>query len=582
MQIAGPLGISALRARYQAGELTPTEVVGSILDRIAARGDDHVWISRPDDAALWRAAAAVDLDQPLGGIPFAVKDNIDVAGQATTAGCPDFAYEPDESAVVVRRLIEAGALFVGKTNMDQFATGLSGTRSPYGACESVFGHGLIAGGSSSGSAVAVAAGLVSFALGTDTAGSGRVPAALNAIMGLKPTRGWLSTVGVVPACRSLDCVSIFASSVADAVHVAEVAGGAPAGAWDRAYAPSPLIPPGQLRLGLPDPSALDFAGDDAMRAAYLSTVDKATELAGSVVTIDIDPFLQAGELLYGGAFVAERLADLGPFLADAAHTVLPVTRTVIEAGAGFDAATLFRDQHRLRELAAAATRQWSRADALLLPTVPTTFTVSQMRAEPVRRNQILGRFTQFVNLLDLAALAVPTPSTVDGRPAGVSVIGPAFSDRTLAAFAAALTAQVAPAADLAASEDGLLLAVVGRHLRGETRHNELVERGATYHATMRTAPLYRLYHLANGAPGLVRTDAGAAIEVELWRVPLPTVGSLLAGIGAPLAIGRVRLADGAECAGFLCEAYATAGARDITEFGGWRAYASTLSTKEEA
>ncbi len=571
------LGIAALRAGYQAGRYSPVDVVDEVLARIAARGDDHVWISRPSDDELRRAAAEADLAQPLGGIPFAVKDNIDVAGLPTTAGCPDFAYLPDRDAPVVARLRAAGALVVGKTNLDQFATGLNGTRSPYGACESVFGGDLIAGGSSSGSAVAVAAGLVSFALGTDTAGSGRVPAALNGIVGLKPTRGRLSTVGVVPACRSLDCVSVFAGAVGDATVVAELAAGPPVGAWDRPMAPSPRLAPADLRLGVPDPASLDFAGDTAMRAAFAAMVERAEQETAALVRVDIAPLLAAGDLLYGGAFVAERLADLHEFLSTHADSVLPVTRQVIESGAAYDAVSLFRDQHRLRDLAATAAALFERVDALLLPTVPTTFTRADLRAEPLRHNVTLGRFTQFANLLDLAAVALPGGSTVDGRPCGVSVLGPAFSDATLVDLAARLVGERQPST---VDDGGLTLAVVGQHLRGEAKHHELAERGARFRGVHRTAPIYRLHELASGRPGLVRVPAGgASIEVELWWLPLPTVGGLLAGIGAPLSLGRVELADGSDHAGFLCEAYAVSEATDITCYGGWRAY--TNHEKEE-
>jgi len=659
------LGVAALRAAYQAGRCTPVEVVEEILDRIRARGEDHVWINRMPDDELLRWAAEADIDAPLGGIPFAVKDNIDVAGLPTTAACPDFSYQPRTSAVAVQRLVDAGALVIGKTNLDQFATGLVGTRSPYGACESVYGGGLISGGSSSGSAVAVAAGLCSFSLGTDTAGSGRVPAALNGIVGVKPTRGLLSTVGVVPACRSLDCVSVFAGTVADATTVAELAAGPPVGAWDRA-APGPLSAAalsaagvGGLRLGVPDLDELDFSGDEPMRAAFAAAVARAAALVGTVVPVRLGPFLEAGDLLYRDALVAERLADLGDFLARRPDSVLPVTRQIIEGGARYDAAELFRAQHRLRELNAWAAEVFTGIDALLLPTVPTTFTIAEVQREPIRHNLTLGRYTQFVNLLDLAAVAVPAGSTVDGRPAGVSVIGPAFSDATLAALATALAVspglpgQLAPprteaivpanaAASVGASAfgggpepsgpsdrtasapssgavqlsdpalpdptlpgpalpgpalpdltagpqpdnhgDGLVIAVVGKHLRGEPKHHELSTRGAVFHGACLTAPLYRLYHLPSGLPGLVRvTDGGAAIEVELWRLPLETVGGFLDGVGAPLSIGRIRLDDGAEPAGFLCEAYAAAGAQDITRHGGWRAYlAATTPAASES
>jgi allophanate hydrolase len=565
------LGVTALRAGYGSAKFTPVDVVTEVLARIGRRGDDHVWISRVSDDDLLRAASVVDTELPLGGIPFAVKDNIDVLGLPTTAACPDFAYWPERSADVVRRLLDAGALLVGKTNLDQFATGLNGTRSPYGACESVFGGGLISGGSSSGSAVAVAAGLVSFSLGTDTAGSGRVPAALNGIVGVKPTRGRLSTAGVVPACRSLDCVSVFAGSVADAVLVTDLLADAP---------PGPALP--TTRLGVPDRD-LDFAGDEPFRRAFLSTVDSVTSPG---VPVDVSPLLEAGRLLYDGALVAERLADLAPFLASHPDSVLSVTRTVIESGAKYDAADLFRDLHRLAELKRQTDDLFERIDVLLLPTIPTTFTIGELLADPFVPNSTLGRFTQFANPLDLAVIAIPMGSTVDGRPFGVSLIGPANSDATLAALAAHLMSGRVPApskgdatAHLIGSAEGgplLTIAVVGKHLRGEPRNHELTERGGEFLGTHQTAAEYRLYGLAGGVPGLLRTaHGGAAIEVELWALPVETVGSFLAGVGAPLSLGRIRLADGSEPVGFLCEAYATAGAQDITRHGGWRAYQGT-------
>lgn len=433
------LGVRRLRADYRSGLLRPIEVVEAVLTRIDARGDDAVWISRSDPATLYRRA--VDLEQrsrhsvelpPLFGIPFAVKDNIDVAGLPTTAACPGFRYTPERDATSVRRLLDAGAIVIGKTNLDQFATGLTGCRSPYGACESVYGGDLISGGSSSGSAVAVAAGLVAFALGTDTAGSGRVPAAMNGIVGLKPTRGLVGTSGVVPACRSLDCVSVFAADTDDASDVLGVlAGPDPDDPWSRA-APEPAgIPRGGLRLLLADEADLDFAGDVASAGVFAAIAEQAGRRAASVRRGRLGPLFEAGDLLYGGPWVAERLAGLAGFLAEHRDDVLPVTRAVIERGREFSAVDAFRGRHRLQELRAWTGRLWQRADVLLVPTVPTTFTRAQIDAEPVARNLQLGRYTQFANLLDLAALAVPVGTTPDGRPVGVTLLGPAFSDGLL-------------------------------------------------------------------------------------------------------------------------------------------------------
>ncbi|GAA2546637.1 allophanate hydrolase [Pseudonocardia hydrocarbonoxydans] len=430
------LGVRSLRAAYRAGTLTPHEVVDLVADRIAGRGADAVWISRFTRTELHEQAAAL-LPGPLYGVPFAVKDNIDVAGLPTTAACPTFAYSPAADATAVRLLREAGALVVGKTNLDQFATGLNGTRSPYGAPESVFGGDLISGGSSSGSAVAVAAGQVAFSLGTDTAGSGRVPAALNGVVGLKPTRGLVSTSGVVPACRSLDCVSVFTRDLDDAADVlAVLAAPDPADPWSRPARAS--RGPGAGRLLLP--TGLDFVGDTAMEAAF----DAVARGVDAVGTTPVGPLCEAGDLLYAGPWVAERLAGLESFLVEHPDDVLPVTRAVLEQGRDHTAVDAFRARHRLQELRARTDRLWADADALLLPTVPTTFTRAQLAEQPVARNLVLGRYTQFANLLDLAAVAVPAGLTDDGRPHGVTLLGPAFSeDRLLSAARQSITREAA-------------------------------------------------------------------------------------------------------------------------------------------
>ena len=440
-----PLGVAALGRAYRQRRTRPRDVVELLLERIAERGDDAVWISRFDDATL--RARADELERryggsdevtlpPLYGIPFAVKDNIDVAGLATTAACPAFAYRPAAHAGSVRRLLEAGALVVGKTNLDQFATGLTGCRSPYGSCESVYGGDLVSGGSSSGSAVAVAAGLVAFSLGTDTAGSGRVPAAMNGIVGLKPTRGLVGASGMLPACRSLDCVSVFTTDVPDAAAVLDVLAGPDADdPWSRVSpADSDAGDLDGVRLALPEPGELDFDDDTGVADGFAAAAARATELAAATVRTGLGPMLEAGELLYNGPWVAERLAGLGDFLATHRDDVLPVTRSLIERGDGYSAVDAFRAVHRLRELRAWCARLWTRADALLLPTVPTTFTRAQIAEQPVSRNAVLGRYTQFANLLDLAAVAVPaglTGGDRPGRPVGVTLLGPAFAEPRL-------------------------------------------------------------------------------------------------------------------------------------------------------
>jgi allophanate hydrolase len=608
-----------LHRAYASGRRTTAQTVDQVLVELVGQDDRNVWISTLTPTQLRARAAELHAARdrlaalPLYGVPFAVKDNIDVAGLPTTAGCPDFAYVPERTAPVVQRLLDAGAILVGKTNLDQFATGLTGSRSPYGSCASVFGGGLIAGGSSSGSAVAVAAGLVSFALGTDTAGSGRVPAALNGIVGLKPTRGLLSTAGVVPACRSLDCVSIFAADVADAITVLGVAHGVSADdPWSRPLPVHQVQPrdPATLRLGVPRTAELDFFGDQGQADRYATGQERVAQRVATSLPIELGPLLEAGDLLYQGPWVAERLATLDEFLRAHPDALLPVTRTVLESGRRFDAADAFRARHRLQELRAWTDRLWDRIDVLVLPTIGTTFTLGEIAEEPISRNLVLGRYTQFVNLLDLAALTIPNGFTADGRPASLTLIGPAFSDTTLARLAAASCAPSAtsggsePAAgtaangfdptDLDGGDHGLLIAVVGRHLHGESHNGELVERGAVLVGTACTAPLYRLYRLptadGGGLPGLVRvadadparggsTGAGAAIEVELWRLPPAALGGLLSGVPAPLSLGWLRLADGREVLGFLCEAYAAGtGAEDITATGGWRAYRQTAAS----
>lgn len=419
--------LTDLRQAYTTGRRTTADTVEQVLTELAGGDDRHVWISTVAEADLRARAAQLHgvrdrIDRlPLYGVPFAVKDNIDVTGLPTTAGCPEYAYRPERTAPVVARLLDAGAILVGKTNLDQFATGLTGSRSPYGSVESVLGGGLVAGGSSSGSAVAVAAGSVAFSLGTDTAGSGRVPAALNGIVGLKPTRCLLSTTGVVPACRSLDCVSIFTADVTDAATVLGVAHGVcPDDPWSRPL-PAHLVEPrdpATLRLGVPPAGQLDFFGDSGQADRYTLGVAEVTRAVAGTLPIEPGPLLEAGDLLYQGPWVAERLATLDEFLRARPDAFLPVTRTVLESGRRFDAVDTFRALHRLRELRAWTDRLWDRVDVLVLPTIGTTFTLAEIAEEPIARNLVLGRYTQFVNLLDLAAVTIPngSPRTA-ARPA---------------------------------------------------------------------------------------------------------------------------------------------------------------------
>ncbi|RGA04922.1 allophanate hydrolase [Microbispora triticiradicis] len=555
--------------------MTPAEIVAGTYRRIRERGDDGVWISLRREADVLRDLDGLDPALPLYGVPFAVKDNVDVAGLPTTAACPAFAYRPARSAPLVDRLVAAGALLVGKTNLDQFATGLSGTRTPYGACESPLVPGLISGGSSSGSAVAVAAGLVPFAIGTDTAGSGRVPAALTGTVGLKPSRGLVPTLGVVPACRSLDCPSVFARTVADATAVLRViAGPHPGDPWSRT--PTPRRPGGgpSARIGVP--RTPEFFGDGAAAEAFTAVTERLAGLGHEIVPVDLTPFLAAGRLLYEGPWVAERLAGVGDFAARHARDLHPVTRRVLESGRAISGAEVFGGLHRLRELRSVTAPVWTRIDALAVPTVPTTFTLAEMAEDPVGRNTILGHYTTFANLLDLAAVAVPAGLTLAGRPHGVTFLAPAGSDDFLAALGADFLGEKDEMADKAEADPApagrtVPLAVVGAHRVGQPLHPHLVALGARFAAVARTAPCYRLYDLGD-RPGLVREEGGSSVEVELHEISPAALGELLVTVPSPLGLGTVELSDGRRVQGFLCESYAVGSARDITGLGSWPAY----------
>jgi allophanate hydrolase len=587
--------LASLRARYDAGA-TPLQVIEEILARCAAYDDAAVWIARVADdtvRAAARALAPADrATKPLWGIPFAVKDNIDCAGIDTTAACPAFAYRPAEDAPVVARLRQAGAILIGKTNLDQFATGLSGTRSPYGAPHSVFSADHLSGGSSSGSAIAVAAGLVTFALGTDTAGSGRVPAAFNNIVGIKPTRGLLSTRGVVPACRSLDCVSLFAATVGDADEVRHIAQGFdPADAFARRDTPKTL-PSAGFRFGVLAAADREFFGDDDSAALYNQAIARLEALGGVACTIDYAPFRDAAALLYEGPFVAERFAAIGAFLAGNPAGVDPTVRGIVESARRFDAADAFHGLYRLAELRRVVDAEWQNIDLLLLPTAPTIYTIAEMRADPVRLNARLGLYTNFVNLLDCCAVAIPAGFRRDGLPFGVTLMAPAFHDAALAAVADRLhraqpcglgadRAAPLPPADRAAPAslgDGrIALFVVGAHLSGMPLNPQLAERGAVLLGTRRTRADYRLFLLPDttpAKPGLVRAPGfhGPGIEGEVWALTAEEFAGFVAAIPAPLGIGKVALDDGSDVSGFLAEGYAVEGAREITEFGGWRGF----------
>jgi allophanate hydrolase len=583
-------GIGPLLAAYADGSRTPAGVLREVYTTLERRGADHVWIHvlpledalRQLDGVEARRRAGAAL--PLFGVPFAIKDNIDVAGHPTTAGCPAFAYKPETTATVVRRLQGAGAILVGKTNLDQFATGLTGTRSPYGALSSVFDPEYIAGGSSSGSAVAVAARLVAFALGTDTAGSGRVPAACNGIVGLKPTRGLLSTAGVMPACRSLDCVSVLTHTVEDAARVVEVARGPdPDDPYSRESGPTPAALGTGFRFGVPAAAQLEFFGDEAAARLYERALARLEALGGHRVTIDWAPFRAAADMLYAGPWVAERLAALGPFFAAHPEEIHPVVRSIVGRAATLTAVDVFVGMYRLEDLRRRAAAQWAGMDVLALPTTGTIYRHAAVEGDPVRLNSNLGYYTNFVNLLDCCALAVPAGARPSGLPFGISLIAPAFHDERLLALGAMWQREQdarerGPAATARPRGERLVaLAVVGAHLSGQPLNRELTERGARLVRATRTAPVYRLYALGDphpARPGLVRVggDAGASVELEVWELSEAAFGSFVAAVPPPLAIGTLLLDDGVAVKGFLCEAHAVTGADDISRYGGWRAY----------
>jgi len=507
-----------------------------------------VWISAIPEKAPAKG--------PLTGLTFAIKDNIDYAGVPTTAGCPAFAYTPEKSAAVVTLLEQAGAKAVGKTNLDQFATGLVGVRSPYGACSSVFNKEYVSGGSSSGSAVAVATGQADFSLGTDTAGSGRVPAAFNNIFGLKPTKGVLPTAGVVPACLSLDCVSIFTRDVRTAQRVFAAA---------KARGTLPAWAHGAFRFGVPRAEDLEFFGDAAAASLYRGAIARLEAAGGIRVEFDYTPFKNAAQLLYAGPWVAERYVAVGEFLEKHSNDAHPVVRDIILGGKKYSAADTFRAMYRLEELRAVTLETWRSIDVMLLPTTGTIYKISEVEAEPVKLNTNLGYYTNFVNLLDLAAFAIPAGFRPNGLPFGVSLIAPAHSDWALL--------------DLAARAEEVQVTVVGAHLSGQPLNKQLTERGARLIRTCNTAADYRLYALANTTPpkpGLVREPGfvGPGIEVEVWGMPAQNFGSFVALIPAPLGIGTVRLEDGTTANGFICEPAGLAGAKEITSLGGWRRYLS--------
>ena len=596
--MTGTIGWSVAdwQAAYRNG-LSPREALGELL--AACVPTDPAWISLIDTDALAArlrmleaqlAEADGDAGQlPLYGVPFAVKDNIDVAGMETTCACPAWARMAETDAFVVRRLLAAGAVVIGKTNLDQFATGLVGTRSPYGTVPNVFDARYISGGSSSGSASVVARGLVPFALGTDTAGSGRVPAGFSNIVGLKPSRGLLSTSGLVPACRSLDCISIFALTVEDAGYVLALAAGFDAGDPYSRVAGHPLAWPAKPVLGIP--AQPQWHGDTQAEAAFADALKYAEMLGATLRPVDFSLLHETAALLYDGPWVAERYAAIEPLMRTNPEALHPVVGGIIARAADFNAVDAFNSEYRRQALARRAEALLDGLDGLLVPTTPGIHTIAEVEADPVVLNSRLGTYTNFVNLLDMCALALPAGFRADGLPAGVTVIAPAWSEASLHAFGQRwqAVAQTRPGLGWPKAEGAdtglaplpvdaagtLVVAVVGAHLSGMPLNGQLTERGARLLEKTFTAGNYRLYALPGTVPpkpGLLRGDTGRAIAVELWAMPVTHFGSFVALIPSPLGIGTLTLADGREVKGFICEPWALAGAEDISEFGGWRAY----------
>jgi allophanate hydrolase len=587
---------AAIVAAHRAGHTSPAQTVARSFARIRAHDDPAIFISLRDEKEAIAEAEALSAKKdaghlPLFGVPVAAKDNIDAKGLPTTAACPAFSYMPPRDATAVARLRAAGAIVVGKTNLDQFATGLVGVRSPYGIPKNPVRGDLIPGGSSSGSGVAVSAGLVPLALGTDTAGSGRVPAMLNNVVGLKPSLGLISTAGVVPACRTLDCVSIFSLTVDDAMTaLTAMAGPDGADPYSRNRPLAEMTPfPDHLRLGVPRSGQLIFFGDKASEEAYGDALTRWTALGATLVEFDLEPFYETARLLYEGPWVAERYLVIRNLLASSPEAIHPVTREIIIAGARLTAADTFAALYRLQALRKIAERAFANLDAVVLPTAPTVYSTAQVLANPLELNSRLGTYTNFVNLLDLCGLALPAAMHPDGAPFGITLFAPAGHDAQLASLGRVFHADTklpmgarglpqAPLVPLPASvgSEEIAIAVVGAHLSGMVLNGELKAFGGRLLEATSTAPDYRLYALETTPPkpGMLRVQAGSgsSIELEIWALPAAAFGKFVAAIPPPLSVGTVRLADGRGVKGFLVEAADINGARDISAFSGWRAF----------
>ncbi|KTC10699.1 allophanate hydrolase [Pseudomonas viridiflava] len=593
------LRLDSVRAAYQSGTLSPRQLILALQEKAAELNPGYhlfIHLLSPDELEPYLVALeSRELkDLPLYGVPFAIKDNIDLAGIPTTAACPDYTYTPERSATIVEQLIALGAVPMGKTNLDQFATGLNGSRSPYGPCPNSVLKEYPSGGSSSGSSLAVALGVSSFSLGTDTAGSGRVPAALNNLVGTKASKGLISTAGVVPACRTQDCVSLFTATAREASQLlALVAKLDPRDeysrrnpAWNDATA---FGAPRPFRFGVPRAEDLEFFGCIQGPLLFSDAIDHLTALGGEAVTIDLSPFLEAASLLYDGPWVAERYSVAGQLMEENPAAVLPVIRAVLAKAPAVTGVETFRAHYRLQALKAICDKALEGLDCVVTPSIGRPVTSAELLAEPVLRNSELGYYTNFVNLLDYAAVAVPSTFMDNGLPWGVTLFGRAFTDQYLLSLADAFQRHTAlplisgntpPTPTTVARNDMARLVVCGAHLDGLALNGQLKQRGARLLEATQSSPDYQLYALAGGPPfrpGMVRVaEDGVAIEVEVWELPSAELGSFLTGIPAPLGLGKVQLADGRWETGFICEPYGLEGARNISELGGWRAYLRQL------
>ncbi|MBT9303856.1 MULTISPECIES: allophanate hydrolase [Pseudomonas] len=586
------LQLDNLRSAYLSGDITPRQLLLQLREKAAQLNPDyHLFIHLLSVAELEPYLQTLEsqaiADLPLFGVPFAIKDNIDLAGVPTTAACPAFAYTPSRSATIVEQLIALGAVPLGKTNLDQFATGLNGSRSPYGACPNSVLAQYPSGGSSAGSSLAVALGVASFALGTDTAGSGRVPAALNNLLGLKATKGLISTAGVVPACRTLDCVTTFTHTAQEASHLlALTARLDPLDAYSRRNPAwndaSAFGAPRPFRFGVPRDQDLEFFGCEQGPRLFRQAISRLIALGGEPVSLDLSPFLEAARLLYEGPWVAERYSVAGDLMERQPEAVLPVIRAVLAKAPAVTGVDTFRAQYRLQTLKTLCDQALQTLDCVLTPTIGRPVTLDELHEEPVLRNAELGYYTNFMNLLDYAAVAVPSGFMENGLPWGVTLFGRAFTDQYLLSVAHALQRQQALAAPATgtASHDRTRLVVCGAHLEGLALNGQLTRRGARLLERTHSAAHYQLFALAGGPPyrpGMLRVaQGGVAIAVEVWDLPSSELGSFVHGIPAPLGLGKVQLADGRWESGFICEPYGLAGALDISHFGGWRQYLGSL------